>query len=177
MKTFAAILIATVASAAAFAPAPSTGYKTALNKSIFDIVSDMDLFAPKADQNNYGARDKKDLKLGKIGDSSYIPSGLSAAQYQKLREAEKAKKDANYKRNVAKAGKFIDYTDFYLKRGTDVKADWKKSVTLGHEMAKTKYDWSGKTEVGKKLDQAVSAKAAKAASKKAAPKKKKFFGM
>lgn len=84
------------------------------------------------------------LKVGKIGDNSYVPSGLTADEYNKIRGAEKSKKDANYAKNVAKAGQFKDYTDFYIKRGTDVNSGWKKSVTLGHDMAKTKYDWSGK---------------------------------
>lgn len=83
------------------------------------------------------------LKVGKIGDSSYVPSGLTAAEYNKVREQEAAKKAANYKKNVAKAGKFLDYTDFYTKRGTDKNENWFKSVTRGHDMAKTKYDWSG----------------------------------
>ncbi|GMI11218.1 hypothetical protein TrRE_jg11762, partial [Triparma retinervis] len=49
----------------------------------------------------------------------------------------------NYQKNVAKAGKFEDYTDFYLKRGTDINGNWLKSVTRGHKMVKTKYDWAG----------------------------------
>jgi len=39
-----------------------------------------------------------------------------------------------------------DYTDWYLKRGTDTNAAWAKSATNGHRMAKTKYDWSGQTD-------------------------------
>jgi len=50
MKTTAAILICTAASAAAFVPAKSAPTSTALNKSLFDIVSDMDLFAPKVSE-------------------------------------------------------------------------------------------------------------------------------
>ena len=69
---------------------------------------------------------------------SYIPSGLTAAQYNKDRASAQAKKDARYKMNVAKAGKFLGYDEFYLKRGTDLKAGWKKDVTLGHRMTKTK---------------------------------------
>jgi len=83
------------------------------------------------------------LTLGKIGANSYVPAGLTKEQYEKLRKEEVAKKEANYKRNVAKAGKFQDYTEFYKKRGTDIKESWIKSVTRGHTMAKTKYDWSG----------------------------------
>ena len=82
--------------------------------------------------------------MGSIGAKSYVPSGLSPAQYDKIRKAEAAKKEANYKRNVQKAGKFLGYDEFYLKRGTDLNGAWKKSPTLGHRMAKTKFDYSGK---------------------------------
>merc|ERR1719223_1699398 len=104
----------------------------------------MDLFAPKADQNDYGARNKKQLGVGKLGGNSYVPNGLSREQYEKIRQGEAQKKASNYQRNVAKAGKFEDYTEFYLKRGTELTQSWKKSVTNGHKMVKTKYDWSGK---------------------------------
>ena len=80
------------------------------------------------------------VKLGSIGAKSYVPSGLSPAQYDKIRKAEAAKKEANYKRNVQKAGKFLGYDEFYLKRGTDLNGAWKKSPTLGHRMAKLKYE-------------------------------------
>merc|ERR1739844_374452 len=129
-----------------------------------------DLFAPKADQNTYGARNKKDLRLGKITNKSYIPSGLTAKQYEDIRKGQQAKKKANYERNVAKAGIFEDYTDFYTKRGTDPSQDWAKNKnTLGHRFAKTKYDWSGTP--GKNFGTTT------AAVKKDAGKKKKFsFG-
>ena len=61
-----------------------------------------------------------------------------------------AKKAANYQKNVAKAGKFLDYTKFYQDRGTDTSQSWFKSVTRGHTMAKTKYDWSGKSNTSSK---------------------------
>ena len=55
-------------------------------------------------------------QVGKITEKkSYVPQGLTAAQYNTIRAEAKAKKDANYRRNVAKAGVFEDYTDFYLK--------------------------------------------------------------
>ena len=84
------------------------------------------------------------LKVGEITNKSYVPSGLTASSYAALRKNEAAKKEANYKRNVAKAGVFEDYTEWYTKRGTDTKQAWAKDVNLGHRMAKTKYDWSGK---------------------------------
>jgi len=68
---------------------------------------------------------------------------LSKAQYEAVRAKEDKKKSDNYQKNVNKAGKFLDYTQFYIDRGTDTKADWKKDVNLGHRMTKTKYDWSG----------------------------------
>jgi len=63
MKTSAAIIICTVASASAFAPAASFRSGTALEakKSFFSSVFDMDLFKDKADQNDYGARNKKNV--------------------------------------------------------------------------------------------------------------------
>lgn len=129
----------------------SASKKTAeKKKAFFENVFGLDLFAPNPTINEYGARSKKNLKQGKITPGkSYVPSGLTASQYAKVRKEQEAKKAANYKKNVAKAGKFQDYTDFYLKRGTDIASGWKKSVTLGHTMAKTKYDWSG--DADKKL--------------------------
>jgi len=144
MKTSALIIAGCVASASAFAPAPNgERASTQLHKSLFRTISEMDLFAPKKDQNDYGARSKKNAKIATLGNNSYVPDGLTRAQYEKLRKDQVSKKDANYNKNVKKAGVFEDYTEFYTKRGTDTKADWKKSVTLGHRMAKTKFDWSG----------------------------------
>merc|ERR1712238_103166 len=39
---------------------------TQLQKSIFDAISDMDLWAPDKDANTYGARKKKKLGIGDI---------------------------------------------------------------------------------------------------------------
>lgn len=155
MKTSVAIIAASIASASAFAPSSGGRASTQLQekkKSFFSTVFEMDLFAPKSDQNDYGARSKKDLSVGNLGSKSYVPNGLSREQYAKVRAGEKAKKDANYKKNVDKAGKFLDYTQFYLDRGTDVGEKWSKSVTKGHRMAKTKFDWSGKTDQNKKQE-------------------------
>jgi hypothetical protein len=66
----------------------------------------LDLFAPKKDQNNYGARNQKNLAVGKITEKSYIPAGLTKAQYEKARAADEEKKKARYAKNVAKAGSF-----------------------------------------------------------------------
>lgn len=143
MKTTAVLVAASLASASAFVPAPKAPVTTELNESIFKKISNMDLWAPVADSNDYGARGKKNVKTGNLTDRSYVPSGLSKAQYEKIRKDADAKKAANYQKNVAKAGVFIDYTDFYLKRGTKENGDWMKLPNLGHRMAKTKYDWSG----------------------------------
>jgi len=110
-------------------------------KRIATNIFEMDLFSPYAARNDYGQRKNKNIKLGTITKNSYVPAGLTQQQYADLRKAEKAKKDQNYARNVAKGGKFQDYTDFYIKRGTDKNDDWMNSVTNSHTMAKTKYDW------------------------------------
>ena len=84
------------------------------------------------------------MRLGKIdAGKSYVPSGLTASQYDSIRKGQQKKKADNYAKNVAKAGVFEDYTEFYIKRGTDTKQGWAKDINLGHRMAKTKFDWSG----------------------------------
>merc|ERR1712160_55046 len=114
-------------------------------KTVASAVFDMDLYNFRTEKrNDYGGRKTKNLKVGALSANSYVPNGMTQREYTKMRFDEKAKKDANYQRNVKKAGIFMDYTDFYLKRGTDVKDDW-YGVTNGHDMAKTKYDWSGGT--------------------------------
>ncbi|GMH62431.1 hypothetical protein TrVE_jg862 [Triparma verrucosa] len=123
------------------APPPKKGNK---GPSLASTIFNMDLWKGVSDSNDYGARNKKKLTVGKIADGkSYVPAGLTASQYNAVRAKEQAKKDKNYQRNVAKAGKFEDYTDFYTKRGTDTGGSWLKSVTRGHRMVKTKYDYSG----------------------------------
>lgn len=144
MKTSAVIALGLVASVQGFAPTQQGRVDTQLQESLFDKIFGMDLFEPVKTQNDYGARGKKNLKTGKItAGSSYVPSGMSAAEFEKIRSRDAAKKAANYQRNVAKAGIFEDYTEWYKKRGTDNSQAWAKSATLGHRMAKTKYDWSG----------------------------------
>jgi hypothetical protein len=100
----------------------------------------------------------------------YVPTGLSKAEYEKIRDKEAKAKQERYAKNVAKAGKFIDFTDWYLKRGTELSGGWKKSVTLGHSMAKTKYDWSGTSEA-KKFESVISGSKAASGSKPAPLKK------
>mmetsp|Transcript_28450 Transcript_28450/g.28804 ORF Transcript_28450/g.28804 Transcript_28450/m.28804 type:complete len:187 (-) Transcript_28450:351-911(-) len=148
--TFALVFVAVVLAVTAvqgFAPAASQGGRTGtqLQKSIFDAISDMDLWAPDKDSNEYGARNKKKLSIGEIKKGkSYVPDGLTASEYSNIRKKQQKSKDDNYKRNVAKAGVFEDYTEFYTKRGTDADMEWAKNKnTLGHRFAKTKYDWAG----------------------------------
>jgi hypothetical protein len=147
MKCTALLVVASVTSALAFVPSTpvstTTTTTTQLHESLFKKISNMDLWAPVADSNDYGARSKKKIATGKLTDKSYVPAGLTKAQYEKIRAEADKKKDANYQRNVKKAGIFIDYTDFYLKRGSDEGGSWLKLPNLGHRMAKTKYDWSG----------------------------------
>lgn len=159
MKFTATIVVATLASASAFAPASNgrADFSLAAKKaaepepkkpSFFSTIFGMDLYAPKKDQNDYGARNNKSAGIAKLGGNSYVPNGLTRDQYEKVRQGEVAKKASNYQKNVAKAGKFEDYTEFYLKRGTELNQAWKKNVNLGHKMVKTKYDWSGKEDAG-----------------------------
>jgi hypothetical protein len=159
MKYIAALALAFSASAAAFAPlqTQNVGRPSTARDAIFDSIIGMDLFAPVKDQNNYGARAKKNVKLGSLSDKSYIPTGMSKADYDRIRKSDKDKKDKNYAGNVGKAFQFTDYTEWYTKRGTDVQAAWKKDVNLGHRMAKTKWDWSG-TADAKQIDSSVKPK-------------------
>lgn len=76
---------------------------------------------------------------------------MSKAEYEKIRKADAAKKEANYQRNVKKAGVFEDYTAFYTKRGTDTKQAWYKDPNRGHRMAKTKYSFDTSKD-GKNYD-------------------------
>ena len=143
MKVSAVLVAASVASASAFVPAAKAPQSTQLNESIFKKISNLDLWEPVKNSNDYGARNNKNIKVGQLTDRSYVPLGLTKAQYEKIRADEAAKKSANYQKNVAKAGKFIDFTDWYAKRGTDLSQSWINAPNRGHLMAKTKYDWSG----------------------------------
>ena len=146
MKCSALLVAASVATVSAFVPSTrSAPSSTQLNESLFKKISNLDLWAPVADSNDYGARGKKKIVTGKLTEKSYIPSGLTKAQYEKIRAEADKKKAANYQKNVAKAGVFEDYTEFYVKRGTEVNGSWMNLPNLGHRMAKTKYDWSGDT--------------------------------
>ncbi|GMI09572.1 hypothetical protein TrLO_g1309 [Triparma laevis f. longispina] len=186
------IIIATLGTVSAFTVAPvhqasSTSLSAAKKepasgKSVSRSIFDMDLWKERAAGgvgNEYGNRANKEKqfgwgKIGKVQEgSSYVPSGLTAAQYNDIRAKQKSKKDANYAKNVAKAGKFEDYTDFYLKRGTDTGGSWLKDVTRGHRMVKTKYDWDdvgGSVKNFASSGSAVSKAKARAQKKKAAAK-------
>lgn len=83
------------------------------------------------------------LKQGKLGSNSYVPAGLSKAEYEKIRSRDAAKKESNYDKNVKKAFKWNDFDEFYRKRGTEEGGSWLKAPGLGHTFAKTKYDYSG----------------------------------
>ena len=62
MKTTAVIAAGLVASAQGFTPVPQGRVSvTQLSESLFDRVFGMDLFNPVKDQNDYGARAKKNV--------------------------------------------------------------------------------------------------------------------
>jgi len=126
-----------------FGSVSNKGKSPALAQRVFD----MDLYAPVSDQNDYGARNKKNLKTGQLSKKSYVPDGMSKAQYEKIRAKDTKSKRDNYQKNVATAGKFSYFYDFYKNRGTDLKDTW-RDVTNGHTMAKTKYDWQGDDDMG-----------------------------
>ena len=172
MKTSAFLALLCSISASAFVVPQSNraGSVTELS-ALADNIFGLDLF--NKDGNKYGAREKKNLKQGTLNANSYIPTGLSKEQYEKVRARDAAAKDARYKKNVQKAFQFEDFTQFYLKRGTSEGGSWLKAPALGHRMAKTKFDWSG-TADAKPFAATVkepTKKAATPAAKKPAMKK------
>ena len=174
MKYSAAFSLALISSVTAFVPVQNKNCRvsTAQN-ALADRIFGLDLFSPVKDQNDYGARKKKNLTTGKLTDTSYIPSGLTKAEYEKIRKDERTKKEQNYQKNVAKAFQYTDFTEWYTKRGTDLNQGWKKAVTLGHSMAKTKYDWSG-VEDAKKFESAINNTEKKASAKSKTSRQKKW---
>lgn len=185
MKLVSALLLSVLASATAFAPSQQSPRTSVAVDALADKIFGLDLFEPVKDQNNYGARAKKNLKVGSITSKSYIPDGLTEAQYKKLRAQEQKKKQDNYTRNVKKAGVFEDFTEFYKKRGTEEGGSWLKSAALGHRMAKTKYDWGDGVEADSKKFESTkftgifggfkAPTAKKTVAKKAPAKKKSYF--
>lgn len=138
-----AVFLAILSLASAFAPLQGVRSSTKLS-ALFDDIFGMDLFTPKKDQNDYGARNKMNkIKVGKVGSGSYVPAGLTLAQYQKIRDADAAKAKNNYEKNVKKAFKFQSFDDFYNKRGTAEGGAWLSAPGRGHTFTKTKYDYSG----------------------------------
>jgi hypothetical protein len=61
MKTGAVITLGLVASVQGFAPASQGRAGTQLQETLFDKILGMDLFAPVKEQNDYGARGKKNV--------------------------------------------------------------------------------------------------------------------
>ena len=67
MKSTVAVTVACLASASAFAPSTDGRVCTSLaaakegKKSLFKTISEMDLFAPNKDVNDYGARNTKSV--------------------------------------------------------------------------------------------------------------------
>lgn len=115
---------------------------TTVTKAVFE----MDLWAPVKDSNQYGARRQKSMAVGKLSKNSYVPAGMSKADYDKIRTNEKQAKTNRYNKYAAKKDEYGDFQDFYVARGTDKNAAW-KSVTNNHAMCKTKYDWQGDNDM------------------------------
>ena len=81
------------------------------------------------------------IKSAPITSKSYVPAGMTASEYARIRAEDEKKKEQNYAKNVNKAFKYLGFNEFYQKRGTDLNQGWVKSPTKGHRMAKTKYDF------------------------------------
>ena len=142
MKYTAAASIALLATANAFAPAPAAGRVSVAREAIADKIFGMDLWEPVKNSNEYGARSKKNVKVGSLGANSYVPAGLTKEQYAKVRAEEAKKKADNYNRNVAKAGVYEDFTAWYAQRGTELGQSWKKKVTLGRKFVRRMIGYS-----------------------------------
>uniref|UniRef100_A0A7S2Y766 PS II complex 12 kDa extrinsic protein n=1 Tax=Entomoneis paludosa TaxID=265537 RepID=A0A7S2Y766_9STRA len=142
----AAVFVSLLSLAVAFVPQQQSARSSTEVKALFDDIFGMDLFAPNKEVNDYGSRNKKNLKVGDVGSNSYVPNGLSLEEYKKVRAADEAKKASNYQKNVAKAGKFLDFDKFYEGRGTAEGGNWLKAPGRGHTFAKTKYDFSGEQD-------------------------------
>jgi len=176
MKFSALLITACVASSSAFAPASfnqcarhgnselfalkktaakkklvpgkkASAKNAAPKKSLSQRVFDMDLFAPVSEQNDYGARSRKNLKTGTLSKNSYVPEGLTKEQYNKVRSSDANAKKQNYSKFMSKVGTTLGFYEFYKNRGTDTSEGWKDKVTSGHVFAKTKYDWQGNDDL------------------------------
>ena len=73
MQSYAIVLaLVLVAAVHGFAPASQGRAGSQLNESLFDKIANMDLFAPKKDQNTYGARSKKNVSVATNSKNSSI---------------------------------------------------------------------------------------------------------
>jgi len=74
MQSYRLVLaFALVAAIQGFAPVSKGRAGSKLNGSLFDAIANMDLFAPKADQNTYGARAKKNVSTRSIWTTNRTP--------------------------------------------------------------------------------------------------------
>merc|ERR1711865_372770 len=127
-----------------FAPVAPSSTTTALQGSLFDGIAGMDLYAPKKDQNEYGARKKKKLSVGKIqAGKSYVPDGLTAKHTKVSVPNNRRRRNritpATLRRRVC-----LKITPTFTRSVVPISQDWAKNKnTLGHRFAKTKFDWAG----------------------------------
>ena len=63
MKTSLVLALGAVASVQGFAPAQQQKVGTQLDATLSERIFGMDLFEPVKDQNNYGARNKKNVSF------------------------------------------------------------------------------------------------------------------
>ena len=77
MQSYAVVLaLVLVAAVQGFAPASQGRAGSQLSESLFDKIANMDLFAPKADQNTYGARSNKNVSTSEELERT-VPSATS----------------------------------------------------------------------------------------------------
>ena len=78
--------------------------------------------------------------MGKLTNNSYVPSGMSKAEYDKIRTKEKQSKEQKHNKYAGKKDEYGEFQDFYAQHGTDKNAAWRT-------MCKTKYDWQGDDDI------------------------------
>ena len=82
MQSYTFVLaLVLVAAVQGFAPASQGRAGSQLSETLFDKIANMDLFAPKADQNTYGARDKKNVSTLR-NSKNCVPTATSERHHE-----------------------------------------------------------------------------------------------
>jgi len=116
------------------------------NTKIAQRIFGMDLWAPISKSNDFGARTGKKLQAAALGRNSYVPEGLSKADYMKVRNNDDQKKKKQYSKVMSKVGSSTSFYSWYKSRGTDKGDKWLDADGRGHAFAKTKYNWGAEDD-------------------------------